>query len=131
MTESPIPVSCMKIASLSRYTMLIVIVTNMSRMPIHPRWPMRFCSGARLAASLANGISFSGGTFGRKMICMMSTNTKNMLMKNGTCHPMTASVPDKVENTMAMMLPTAFAPPIMLARSLPAKKYDISVGTMG
>ena len=30
-----------------------------------------------------------------------------------------------------MMLPTAFAPPIMLARSLPAKKYDISVGTMG
>ncbi len=76
-------------------------------------------------------MSFSGGTFGKNTICMTSTNTKKMLTKNGTCQPMTASVPERVEKTMAMMEPTAFAPPIMDTRSCPAKKYDMSVGTMG
>ena len=102
--------------------MPMVIETNMSRMPIQAREPMRFCCGERLSAFLANAMSFSGGTFGKNTICMTSTNTKKTLTKNGTCQPMTASVPERVEKTMAMMEPTAFAPPMTQWTRAPAPR---------
>ncbi len=111
--------------------MPIVIDTNMRRMPAHARAPIFFCCGESSLALRENSRSFSGGTLGRNTSCMMRTKTKKMFTKNGTCHPMTASVPDSVENTMAMTDPTAFAAPIMPTRSWPAKKCDMSVGTIG
>ena len=66
MTESPIPASWMKMAIFRRYTMPIVIDTNMRRMPAHARAPIFFCCGESSLALRENSRSFSGGTLGRQ-----------------------------------------------------------------